>query len=795
MKRLLFIVLLLAAGTPKPVATQPQTTSRSADRTAAIRTMLDTYCVGCHSSTAKAGGVAFAGMSLDNIDSNAEVWEKAVRKLRGRLMPPPGSRQPTQTEVDSFISSLEAALDTVTDRPVAGRVAIQRMTRTEYGLAVKDLLGVEIDAENLLPTEIEVGGFENVAAALSVSPAFLDQYVGAARFAAKLAVGEPVPKQASTRYPLPPGNQAAHIDGLPLGTRGGMKLRHNFPADGEYRFTVHDLDVGLYTRTMETRHTLVMLVDGREVFRKALGGPDDLRIVDQGGAPGRAEIMKRFANIPVAVKAGVHDVVVTFIERAEAETDEFVNVRTDGNFGTGLRAPRMIDGVTVNGPFSSPGVSKTPSRERIFICEASAGDEKACASRIIENLARRAFRRPVAKEDVASLMPYFETGRKSVGGFDSGIEQTIAAILVSPDFLYRAIRTPATKSGDRGAFPLNDLELASRLSFFLWGQGPDDTLLKTAEKGDLKRPDVLEAQAKRMLADSRASSLVRNFALKWLNVDNLNAVQPDPLLFPSFNDQLRRDMRTEVESFVSSILLQDRNVNELLTANHTFLNERLARHYGITSVIGPQFRRVELQDARRSGLLGKGAVLLRTSYGDRTSPVLRGQWVMDKLMGTPPTPPPPDVDTDLSTPKGEKPKTLRARMEQHRSKPSCNQCHGVIDPIGLALENFDAVGRWRDVDSQAEAPINANTVLPNGRTVDGPAQLRDGIFKDPAQFPEALTTRLMMYALGRELEYFDMPQVRAIVRRAAKDDYRLSAIVSGVVTSDAFRMQAFKGGN
>ena len=757
--------------------------------------MLDSYCIGCHSSTVKAGGVAFGEMPLDDIGKNAEIWEKAVRKLRGRLMPPPGSRQPDQAEVDAFISALEDALDNSAGRSVAGHVPIQRMTRTEYGTAVKDLLGVEIDAENLLPTEIEVGGFENIAAALSVSPAFLDQYVGAARLAAKLAVGDAVPKQASTRYPLPQGSQGAHIDGLPLGTRGGMKFRHNFPADGEYRFTVLDLDVGLYTRTMETRHTLVLLVDGREVFRKALGGPEDLSLVDHGGAPGRAKIMERFSNIPVPIRAGVHDIVVTFIERAEVETDEFVSTAsTNGNFGTGLRAPRMIDGVTVVGPFNSPGVSKTPSRERIFICQPQSGEERACARRIIENVARRAFRRPVAKEDVDSLMPYFEAGQKGAGGFDAGIEQAVAAVLVSPDFLYRAIRPRENKNaaGDSSAFPLSDLELASRLSFFLWSQGPDDTLLKIATAGELKRPEVLEAQARRMLADSRASSLVRNFALKWLNVDNLNAVQPDPLLFPSFNDQLRRDLKVEIESFISSILLQDRNVNELLTASHTFLNERLARHYGITNVFGPQFRRVELQNPQRWGLLGKGAVLLRTSYGDRTSPVLRGQWVLDKLMGTPPTPPPPDVDTDLSTPKGEKPKTLRARMEQHRSKPSCNQCHGVIDPIGLALENYDAIGRWRDEDAQAEAPINANTVLPNGRTVEGPAQLRKGLFKDTAQFPQALTAKLMMYALGRELEYFDMPQVRAIVRRAAKDDYRLSAIVSGIVTSDAFRMQAAK---
>jgi hypothetical protein len=446
----------------------------------------------------------------------------------------------------------------------------------------------------------------------------------------------------------------------------------------------------------------------------------------------------------------------------------------------------MIDGVNVTGPYNSPGVSKTPSRERLFICQPRAGDaadERACARKIIENLSHRAYRRPVTKEDLDSVMPYFEAGQNGPGGFDVAIERAVAAVLVSPDFLYRSIRTPAKSSGKdtAGAFALSDLELASRLSFFLWSQGPDDALLKIAESGELKRPEILEAQARRMLADPRASSLVRNFALKWLNVDNLSEVQPDPQLFPSFNDSLRRDM--------SSVLLQDRNVNELLTASHTFLNERLARHYGITSVFGPQFRRVELQEPQRWGLLGKGAVLLRTSYADRTSPVVRGAWVMDKLMGTPPTPPPPDVDTDLSTPKGEKPKTLRARLEQHRTKPGCNQCHGVIDPIGLSLENFDAIGRWRTMDTVAEAPINASTVLPNGRTVDGPAQLRQELFKDPGQFAEALAEKLTMYALGRELEYFDMPQVRATVRRAAKEDYRISAIVAGIVTSDAFRMQ------
>ena len=760
------------------------------------RKTLDTYCVSCHNSRAKAGGVALDTLSLDNVHENAGVWEAALRKLRGRQMPPPGSRQPDQREIDAFVTWMEAKLDGATGGPVAGHVPMQRLTRTEFGMAVSDLLAIELDAEQLLPAEIEVHGFDNVAAALSVSPAFLDQYVAAARLAARLAVGESS-KVTSATYAQPEeGDRPLHIDGLPLGTRGGMKFRHNFPADGEYRFTIPDIGVDLYTRAIENRHTLIMLVDGREVFRQAVGGADDLRIVDRNGAPGRAEIMKRFANIPVQVKAGTHDVAVTFIERARVESDEFVGFLPGDAFSRGDREPRVQGGVQVMGPFNSPGVSDTPSRRRIFVCRPeregalgrrSAGREGDCARRIASSLARRAFRRPVTERDVDSLMPYFDNGRKV--SFDEGVERLVAAVLVSPDFLFRAIRTPATaKEGT--AFPLSDLELASRLSFFLWSSGPDDTLLDVAAAGKLRTPDALRTQALRMLRDRRASSLVRNFALKWLDLDNLDEVVPDPNLFPTFDDGLRRDLATEVESFVSSVLLEDRNVGDLLTADHTFLNQRLARHYGIASVLGSQFRRVVLEDSRRWGVLGKGAVTLRTSYGDRTSPVLRGAWVMDKLMGTPPTPPPPDVETDLSNPKGEAPKTLRARLESHRSKPGCNQCHGVIDPIGLAMENFDAIGRWRDRDLEAKAPIDAKTVLPNGRAVDGPVQLREALFGGRDLFVHAFTEKLLMYAVGRELKAHDMPQIRAVVRRAAGQDYRLSSIVSGIVSSDAFRMQA-----
>jgi hypothetical protein len=750
-------------------------------------TAIKQYCAGCHNDRVKAAGVSFDGLTTESIGQRADVFEKAVRKLRGRLMPPPGNRQPDQHDVDELVGWMETKLDAASG-PAAGHVPAQRLTRTEFGTAVNDLLGVELEADELLPAEIEVNGFENIAAALSVSPAFLDQYVAAARLAAKLAVGDPT-KVTSATYLLPPGEQPDHIDGLPLGTRGGMKFRHNFPADGEYRFTILDLGIDLYSRVLETQHTVVILVDGREVFRGAIGGNEDLRTVDRKGAPGRAEVMKRFANIPVPVKAGTYDVAVTFIERAHVESDEFVGgpqgFLPGDEFSRGDREPRLVSGVQVMGPYNSPGVSDTPSRRKVFVCRPQKGQDANCARRIAANLARAAYRRPIGEQDLDSLMPYFEKGRT----FDSGIEQMIAAILVSPEFLYRTIRTPDNAQAG-AASPLSDLELASRLSFFLWNQGPDETLLKIAAAGQLSAPGTLHAQTIRLLSDRRASSLVRNFAIKALDLDKLNQVVPDPNLFPAFTDDLRRDMATEVESFIGSVLLEDRNVGDLLSANYTFLNDRLAGHYGITSVHGPQFRRVTLDDSRRWGLMGKGAVLLRTSYGDRTSPVLRGAWVMGKLMGTPPTPPPPDVDTDLSTPKGEAPKTVRARLEKHRTKPGCNQCHGVIDPIGLALENFDAIGRWRAADQEAKAPIDAKTVLPNGRAVDGPAQLRLALFDGRDLFVRAFTEKLMMYALGRELKAYDMPQVRAVVRRAAAQDNRLSAIVSGIVSSDAFRMQA-----
>jgi hypothetical protein len=756
--------------------------------------MLQGYCVECHSAAEYAGNVSFEGLTPESIHAKPEVFEAAVRKLRGRLMPPPGNPQPDQTRIDSFVSWLETAIDEGSREQRAGYVPIQRLNRTEYAASVKDLLGVDIDAAQFLPMEIEVDGFDNIAAALSVSPAFLEQYVSVARTAARLAVGQTQPKVASAYYPPPGGDQDDYVDGLPLGTRGGTRFEHNFPADGEYRLNVTDLDVGLYPRSLESEHTLVVLLDRTEVFRAKLGGEEDLALVDVGGAPARAQLMERFSNIPVHVTAGVHEIIVTFIERSRAATEDMIYGFTPyGGFSfTGkMRVPRVIGGIEVEGPFAPTGVSRTASRQKIFVCTPeTAAEERPCAERIAANLAQRAFRRPVSREDIDLLMPFYDAGRSTAGGFDAGVEHLVTAVLASPDFLYRAVAPP--EDAQPGvAFPLTDLELASRLSFFLWSQGPDEELLTVAASGELGETDVLERQVRRMLADPRAQALVTGFALRWLNLDELQAVEPDDRLFPGFTDELRADFAAEIELFLRSVLLEDdADVRTLLTADHTFLNERLARHYGIDSVRGPQFRRVTLADEHRKGLLGKGAVLLRTSYGDRTSPVLRGAWVLEKLMGTPPAPPPPNVETDLSTPAGEKPKTIRARLEQHRESPSCNGCHGVIDPYGLALENFTVTAQWREFDEAAGAPIDASTALPGGMRIEGPVELRAALLRRPDQFVQALTQKLMMYALGRELEAHDMPQVRRVVRSAAKNDYRFSAIVAEIVNSDAFRLQS-----
>ncbi len=787
MKRLLLgAVLVLIAFTPAVMKTAAMQTGTPASGSAdPNRALVSTYCYGCHNTRAKMGGLALDELDTQPIGAHPDVWEKAVRKLRGRLMPPPGSKQPEQPDVDKLVSYLETSLDAVPNGPNAGYVPIQRMNRTEYAAAVKALVGVDVNLKEVLPVDDKIGNLDNIAAALSVSPSFVDQYVAAARKIAKHAVGDPSLEDET--YKL---SQNRGGEGMPLGIRdnSGFRMKLNFPVDGEYRFSIlfPDQVVGLYLGSLENESTIVFMIDGKIMFKKPIGGLADLTLNNRKAGDGRQQIVDRFKKVAIPVQAGVHDVVIGYIERSRFESTDALG---GGGRGGGGNYPNLGD-IEIAGPYKPTGAVSAPGRAMIFVCDPKTAGEAPCAKQIAQNLAKRAYRRPVTDADVARLIPFYEAGRKEGGNFDQGVQRLVSAVLVSPDFLYRAIRGPeGTKPNTE--FVLTDLELASRLSFFLWNAPPDDELLNLAIGNGLNKPAVLDAQVKRMLRDPRASSLASSFAMKWLSLDDLDTVTPDPNLFGQFNDALRQDFSREVESFISSILLEDHSVVDLLTSKSTFVNQRLAQHYGIQGVTGAQFRKIELTDERRFGLLGKAAVLLRTSYPDRTSPVLRGAWILGRLQGTPPTPPPPTVENqDLAQKQGEAPKTVRERLEKHRDNATCRQCHGVIDPMGLALENFDAIGRFRTNDAQANnALIDASSVLPNGIAINGINELRLQLASRPAVFAQAFSEKLMMYAINRELDYFDMPQVRAVVRGAAKDNYTLSSLVLGIVHSDAFRKQ------
>ncbi|MEJ1966704.1 MAG: DUF1592 domain-containing protein [Gammaproteobacteria bacterium] len=789
---------LLLAGACVPVAQLALAAEAAPDHEAvstspakAFSDLIDANCVKCHNTTDWAGGMAFDTLDVSHPGQDPEVWEKAIGKLRGRLMPPAGQKQPAQADVDAFVRYLETSVDAAAKDQKVGHVPIQRLNRVEFAASVKQLVGVEVDPRQVLPTEIEVEGFNNIAGALGMSPSFMEQYLSAARKAAQRAVGEPVPKMASVFYggggggggQAGPGSpsQLTHKDGYPLGTRGGVSFTHVFPADGEYRFNFLEgdsIDAGLYPRGMETEATLVVLVDGKEVARRDIGGPDDLTVADRDGPKGRLALVAKVSGIPAKITAGAHSVTVTFVERSWAmSNDPTGSGRVNG-------MPIIRDGVQIVGPFSPQGLSLSESRARIFVCQPkNESEEKPCAEKITRHLATQAFRRPVTDADVKLLMKFYEIGRAEQGGFDSGVTELVTAVLSSPDFLYRAISSSPTPNDSR---QLSDLELASRLSFFVWSEGPDEQLLNLAAKKTLSDPKVLKAQVERMLKDPRANSLVENFALSWLNLDELEQVEP---LDRAFNAGMRKNFETEIRLFLASVLLENRSVMDLINANWTFVNDSLAKQYDIPGVLGSQFRRVTLQNENRWGLLGKGAVQLRTSYGDRTSPVLRGAWVLDRIMGTPPTPPPPGVVTDLSIHEGQKPTTVRARLENHRTNPTCKGCHGLIDPPGLALENFDVTGRWRDVDALSKEEIDTTAEMSSGIVLHGPTDLRRYLTSHQDQFPTTVTKRLMMYALNRETEYYDMPEVRQIVRAAAASNYTFDALVTGIVNSDAFRRQ------
>ncbi len=708
----------------------------TADNSAALKSLTKGYCVKCHNTEDWAGGVAMDTLDLDHVTKNQKIWETAVNKLRGRLMPPAGQKQPSQSDVDAVVGYLETSIDASQKVQPVGYVPIQRLSRAEFAATIKSLIGADIDAKKALPTEVEVDGFTNIASALAVSPSFMEQYLSTVRHAVQQAVGEAVPKMAKTTIPVAPATAAD----FPLGTRGGtgrgggVSFNYVFPADGEYRFSVPAedyLDMGLYPRGAQYASTMVILVDGVEVVRKVLGGPEYLNILDRDGPAGAKKVLGMVAS-SAQVKAGEHHVVMTFIDRSEALSND----STGGGgpfFGGGHinDMPIIQTAVEVEGPFDPHGLSMNASRAKIFVCEPkNTADERPCAEKIARHMAGEAFRRPATDADVKAFMPFYDDARKGPGGFDAGITELVTAILSSPDFLYRNIKASPQPDTSR---PLTGLELASRLSFLMWNTGPDKQLLDLATSNRLSDPAVMDAQVARMLKDPRANALVEDFALSWLNLGNLSQVEPTDR---SWNDGMRANFEKEIRLFIGSVLLQDRSVTDLLNADWTFVNEDLARQYGIKGVHGSQFRRVTLTDPTRFGLLGKGAVLLATSYSDRTSPVRRGAWVLDKIMGTPPAQPPPNVVTDLSVKEGQPVTTVRARLELHRTNPTCKSCHGLIDPFGLALENFDNTGRWRNVDQEAHAQIDPKSTLSSGIVLDGPKDVRGLPGQPPGPVPD-----------------------------------------------------------
>jgi hypothetical protein len=747
--------------------------------------LLNRYCVDCHNRYDYTAEIAFDELTPDAITARPELFERVVEKLRGRMMPPPGRPHPSNEEYGRFVSFLETSLDAAAAKPEhPGHVALHRLNRTEYANAIRDLLAVDVDPAALLPKDDDSDGFDNIAAVLKVSPTFLDQYITAARIVSARAVGDPGAKFDTALYYADGENQSTHVEGMPLGTRGGMKVEHFFPVDGDYEFDIGGLVSAGYTIGMEDRHNVVLLIDGRVVFEHEVGGKDDLKAVDQGQASAVAELSAPFEHIRVPVAAGRHEIAVTFQARTFAESDDWLEPFVSGRDARPLMSVSRLE---VAGPYDSKGVGDTPSRRKIFVCRPEVeSEETACATQIFSKLARLAFRRPVTDADLAAPLRFFRMGREQ-GDFDAGIRNGLIAILVSPKFLYRAEPPPAG-AGAGDVYRLDDIELASRLSFFLWSSLPDDELLSAAEQGRLHEPDVLHAQVKRMLADPRAENLVTNFAYQWLHIGEVEDFEPDPALFPSYDKDLGLAFEKELELFLRSILLEDRSVLDLIDADYTFVNGRLARHYGIPGIRGDAFQRVKLEDRNRWGLLGKGGILMITSYPNRTSPVLRGAYVLENVLGTPPASPPPNLPALPETQEGQQALTVRERLEKHRENPNCNLCHGVMDPLGFALENFDAVAEWRTKDRYAGEPIDASGMLVDGTKLDGPADLQKALRARPDLLVQNIVQKLMTFALGRQLDYHDMPTVRAIVREADGHGDRFSSIVAAVIASDEFRL-------
>lgn len=762
-----------AKAAPKAKAVTAKSTVASAATVAPHKTLVTRYCIGCHNAKTRTADLALETLDLSNVGPNSEIWEKAARKLRAGMMPPPGAPQPDRVAVTAMVNYLETSLDAyAAANPNPSVVALHRLNRAEYTNAMEDILGIHVDAGQLLPTDDVSDGFDNIAAVLKVSPAFLDQYVSAARTVTIQAVGTPPaegPQVVTVRGGVT-GDPFAR-NGVPLGTRATMLVDQLFPFDGEYEFRYG--------------------VAGGRGGRGGAAAPQPLAV---GPAPADGTIVTLDGQrIPttgrVKVSAGVHRVGTAQPMHSTIESEAYLHSLVPGQGAGGFGGGRggAANALSINGPFNPTGARvETPNRAKVFICKpASQADEEACASKIFASLARRAFRRPVTEKDLAAPMQFFRQGR-AIGNFESGIQTGMMTIFASPKFLYRAEIDPAN-ARPGSIHRLSDVELASRLSFFLWSSVPDEELLALAEQGKLKDNAILEQQVRRMLKSPRAKSLVDNFAFEWLRLREIDKAEPDVILFPNFDNSLRAAFKREMELFLQSIVEEDRDIADIMNADYTFLNERLAAHYGIRDVRGEQFRRVTLKDPNRWGILGKGAMLTATSYPNRTSMVLRGSWVLENILGTPPAAPPPGVEGFKENKDGEKAKTVREIMQLHRANPTCNACHGIMDPLGFSLEKFDAVGAWRTKDKWADTLIDASGTLVDGTSVNGPADLRTALMANPRQFLQTATERLMTYALGRRADSYDMPAVRKIVREAATQNNRFSSLVIGIVKSDPFQ--------
>ena len=771
----------------------------------AERELLNRYCVTCHNERLQTAQLTLDTADVENVGANGDLWERVVRKLRARAMPPVGMPRPDEASYSALVEYLETKLDGEAEaNPGPGRPSVQRLNRTEYANAVRDLLALEIDAESLLPQDNVGFGFDNVGDVLSVSPLLMERYVLAAERISRLAIGDAAVRPVAEQYEVPDEflQDSRMSEDLPFGSRGGTAIHHRFPVDGEYVLNVrlHRNQDG-YIRGLRKPHRLDVRLDGARIQLFQIGG----EIHGRSGPLFSENQNPAFSGDPEQVGY-------------EFNADEILEVRFPAEAGTGLvqvaflketvkpvgflKPPLLlsdishykggdpaVESVTITGPFQAGGLGETPSRNRIFACYPNTlQEEEGCARTILATLARRAYRRPVAEEEIQDLLNLYIAGRRESGNFDRGIEMALQGILAGPEFLFRVEQDPpGTPPGS--PYRLSDLELASRLSFFLWSSIPDEELLGLAESGRLQDPAVLERQARRMLADPRSRALVDNFAGQWLHLRNLIQVSPDPELFPDFDGELREAFRTETELLFESMLREDRPALELLEADYTFLNERLARHYGIPGVHGSHFRRVALPDESRRGLLGHGSVLTVTSYENRTSPVLRGKWVMENLLGMPPPPPPPDVPAlEVRSQDGQS-LTMRQAMEQHRANPVCASCHKLMDPIGFALEPFDAIGRGRTIYTENNDPIDASGTFLDGSDFQNTVEFRKVLLDKPEQLVHTITEKLLTYALGRGVEYTDMPAVRKIVRESAGDNFRWSSLILGIVDSIPFQMR------